>query len=639
MRVLVTGATGFLGREIVEGLRRRGHTVRAVHRQVTPDLPADVESVPLDLRSTEDLPRVLDGVDLVVHAAARMRGTFDEQFEGTVLPTRNLLAGMREAGVTKIVLVSSLAVYRGEPGPAGRVCDETSPIADPATARDAYAATKLLQEQLLDDLTTAAGWEATIARPGPIYGPGHLWTNRLGYRLGCRVWLCVGNRAKLPISYVRNAGDAIALLAETTVPGTQVVNVVDDDPPSQREYRRRLRERIGGRRVTIVLPWPLVHGGALAIERIDRGLGRPLRVPGPLRLETALARWQPAGYPNRTLRELGWSQPVPWHATLDAATADQHEQDHPQTRTRSRLRRDGTAPAEVTEVTEVTDERADLGSNVEGPVASIIVPAYNEASSIERCLRAMLDGASPGEFDVVVVCNACTDATAAIARTVSDDVRVIETPVPSKTRAMNLGDAAARTFPRVYVDADVELSVEHLRRVVAPLLRGEVEASAPGMRFDTAGSPWAVRAFHEVWSTLPQVSAGLGGRGAYAVSEEGHARFGRFPDIIADDLFVDWTFPLDRRTVVDAESVVRAEADLGELLRRKSRISAGRLELLDRGDRPGATSGLRALATTTLTHPKLLHKVPVYVLVSLEAKRRGRRRFAQGGSPSWEPQR
>ena len=270
-------------------------------------------------------------------------------------------------------------------------------------------------------------------------------------------------------------------------------------------------------------------------------------------------------------------------------------------------------------------------------MASVVVPAYNEAASIERCLRTMLDDAEPGEFDVIVVCNACTDGTASIARTVSDDVTVLETPVPSKTRAMNLGDEAARAFPRVYLDADVELRTESLRDVVEPLLHGEVEASAPLMRFDTREAPWLVRAYHRVWSMLPQVSSGLGGRGVYAISEGGRTRFGAFPDIIADDLFVDWTFPPDRRVVVDAHSVVRAEPGLRELLHRKSRIAAGRAELLDRGSRPWATSGLRALLETMGRHPRIVPKVPVYVRVTLEARRRGRRRLARGSTPSWEP--
>lgn len=271
------------------------------------------------------------------------------------------------------------------------------------------------------------------------------------------------------------------------------------------------------------------------------------------------------------------------------------------------------------------------------PAVSVIVPAYNEQASIEDCLRMLLQGAEPGELDVVVVCNGCTDDTASLARSIGDPVRVIETPVPSKTRAMNLGDQAAKTYPRVYLDSDVLLSIEDLRAVVEPLKSRGLEACAPRMRFELKDSPWVVRAFHDVWSALPQVDGGLGGRGVYALSKEGHDRFGEFPDIIGDDLFVDWTVPHDRRTVVDAYSVVQAETSLWQLIERKARIAAGRLELLERGDRPRSASGLRTLLDAIRRRPAILPKTPIFVLVTLEARRRGRRRLASGSSTAWEP--
>ena len=92
---------------------------------------------------------------------------------------------------------------------------------------------------------------------------------------------------------------------------------------------------------------------------------------------------------------------------------------------------------------------------------SIVVPARNEGFVIARTLRAMATGAVPGELDVIVVCNGCTDNTADIARSFGPPVRVIETEVGSKVHALNLGDQAASTFPRIYADADVEITLEH----------------------------------------------------------------------------------------------------------------------------------------------------------------------------------
>ena len=69
---------------------------------------------------------------------------------------------------------------------------------------------------------------------------------------------------------------------------------------------------------------------------------------------------------------------------------------------------------------------------------SIVVPARNESPVIARTLKAMTNGAAPGEIDLIVVCNGCTDDTATVARSFGPPVRVIETEVGGKANALNL---------------------------------------------------------------------------------------------------------------------------------------------------------------------------------------------------------
>ena len=90
------------------------------------------------------------------------------------------------------------------------------------------------------------------------------------------------------------------------------------------------------------------------------------------------------------------------------------------------------------------------------PLASVVVPAHNEAAVLARCLAALRREVRAGELDVVVVANACSDATADIARQAG--VRVVETEIAGKRHALLLGDAQCQIFPRLYIDADVELS-------------------------------------------------------------------------------------------------------------------------------------------------------------------------------------
>ena len=70
------------------------------------------------------------------------------------------------------------------------------------------------------------------------------------------------------------------------------------------------------------------------------------------------------------------------------------------------------------------------------PLGSVVIPAHNEAASIRRCLDALFDGFAPGELDVAVVCNGCSDETAALAASSGHPVRVIELEAPSKPAAL-----------------------------------------------------------------------------------------------------------------------------------------------------------------------------------------------------------
>src|SRR5690242_7161518 len=77
------------------------------------------------------------------------------------------------------------------------------------------------------------------------------------------------------------------------------------------------------------------------------------------------------------------------------------------------------------------------------PVPSVVIPAHNEATVIGRLLAGLLADAQPGEFDVIVVPNGCTDGTAAVAEKFGSAVTVVSTDIPSKYQALRLGDRYA----------------------------------------------------------------------------------------------------------------------------------------------------------------------------------------------------
>ncbi|WP_327088042.1 glycosyltransferase [Nonomuraea sp. NBC_01738] len=216
------------------------------------------------------------------------------------------------------------------------------------------------------------------------------------------------------------------------------------------------------------------------------------------------------------------------------------------------------------------------------PIASVVIPAHNEEAVIATGLARLLDGAEPGEFDVIVVANACADATPAAAA--REGVRVLETPVAGKAHALRLGDAACRTFPRVYADADVGLDAASVRALVAALARPGVLAAAPRPVWDLAGASWVATRVHRVHDALVAPYRALAGVGVYALGEAGHARAFPLPDVLSDDGWVHASFTRDERAVVaEATSVVRPARTVRAHLRRRVRVRLGNRQLAELG--------------------------------------------------------
>ena len=136
----------------------------------------------------------------------------------------------------------------------------------------------------------------------------------------------------------------------------------------------------------------------------------------------------------------------------------------------------------------------------------------------------MTHGLEAGELEIIVVCNGCSDRTAAVARGFGAPVTVLESEAASKIQALRLGDEAAHGFPRFYVDADVVLPLDSIRQVAVVLGEERHPAAAPRLRVDLSQRSWAVRAYYEVWTRLPYHASGMIGSGVYAVSEAGRAR-------------------------------------------------------------------------------------------------------------------
>lgn len=262
---------------------------------------------------------------------------------------------------------------------------------------------------------------------------------------------------------------------------------------------------------------------------------------------------------------------------------------------------------------------------------SVVIAAHNEAAVLGRCLDALLSGAAPGELDVTVVANGCTDETATVAAG-RPGVRVLERVEPGKAAALNAGDAVAVGYPRVYLDADIVLPAGALR-TLAGALAGEVHAVVPRRQLELRGRPLLIRAYYAVNSRMPVYERALFGRGVIALSAEGRARFDRFPDVVADDLYLDSLFsPAEKRQVDGVPARIATPRRTRDLVRRLARVRAGNaaIRAASAAVRPAARSSW--LRDVVLPRPWLLPAGVCYAAITLVAAARARRAPAGGGN-------
>lgn len=253
-RLLVTGATGFLGRRQVRRLLDGGWSVRALLRPGTdpasvPEWAEDLASGRLEVAHASfsdagQLRSALDGIRVVLHLAASKSGSAAAQVANTVVGSEQLYQASLAAGTSRFVLVSSFGVIGASQVARGGLIDEQVPMEAQAERRDPYSFAKHRQEALAWKYHRERGLPLVVVRPGAVFGPGG---SIMGPRIGLRLFglfLHLGGGCTLPLTYVDNCADAIVQAG--VVPGIEgeTFCVVDDDLPTSRQVLRRYRREV-----------------------------------------------------------------------------------------------------------------------------------------------------------------------------------------------------------------------------------------------------------------------------------------------------------------------------------------------------------------------------------------------------------
>lgn len=271
-------------------------------------------------------------------------------------------------------------------------------------------------------------------------------------------------------------------------------------------------------------------------------------------------------------------------------------------------------------------------------MTTVVIPAHNESQVIGRLLGQLVPGTTASELNVLVVANGCTDDTADVAASYGPGVQVLSVPVASKQAALAAAYGSSADFPRIYVDADVELRACDVDALAAALRQPGVLAAAPERVLDLVGRPWPVRWFYEIWARLPEVRSGLWGRGVIAVDEKGQERIVALPPLLGDDLAASLSFaPHERAIVPAARVVVHTPLTVADLMRRRVRSATGvaQIERTERAPESTARTRVSDLAAIIRSEPRMAPRAVLFLSMAIMARLRARRAVARGDYSTW----
>ena len=285
MKVLVTGAAGFLGGHLVDMLVERGDEVRALVRPVedTSYLRTllRVEIVQGDLTDSASLKRAVQGVQCVYNVAAKTGpwGLEDVYRAVNVQGLAVLIHAAMEAGVQRIVHTSSITVY-GHHLHGIVTEDDAFHVED-----NPYSRTKIAGEKLIANLVKDEGAPVVIVRPGWIYGPRDMASfGRFVSLVESGKGFIIGSGKNIvPSVYVRDVAQGLLKAgdADDTAIG-QAYTIANDQRVTQAQYLNTIADCLQVPHVSLHLPYSALYSGARAAELAWQSMGRRNAAPPPV---------------------------------------------------------------------------------------------------------------------------------------------------------------------------------------------------------------------------------------------------------------------------------------------------------------------------------------------------------------------
>ena len=305
-RILVTGASGYIGRQVVKKLVEQGYDVRAMVR-ASSNLellqPLGAEIFLGDVRRLEDVHAAAAGMNAAVHLAAGMSGSTQFIVDTCVRGTQNVATAAAEQRLRRVIYISSFSVYDYTRLKNGERITENSPLEERPELRGGYSLGKRRAEEIaLSHLPDSApAW--TILRPSLVVGNDRDVLSPLGTHAG-NVVVCMGSsRQNLLLIHVEDLAGAILHSIESDNTRGRVFTVTNA-PIKTRDYVKECVRCSEYKRVRVVyVPYFMARTGALVAAILRKGLGRG---PAVNRRRLLSAYRNADAGPSLLTQETGW---------------------------------------------------------------------------------------------------------------------------------------------------------------------------------------------------------------------------------------------------------------------------------------------------------------------------------------------
>jgi 2-alkyl-3-oxoalkanoate reductase len=277
-KVLVTGASGYVGSQVVQQLVKEGYYVRALVRGLSRTESLErlgVELIYGDVRDLSSLRNAAEGMDILIHLAAGLRGTPGFVLDSCVQGTKNVAVAARSAGLKRVIYMSSMAVYDYAKLRDSDIITEETLLEPCPELRGTYSLAKRRAEDVaLSHLyDTSPAW--TILRPSVIVGKGHDIFAPVGLKVG-NVLVCLGSARKhLRLIHVEDVGAAILGLIHNKGTSGHVFTLSHPGSLTFRDYvERYIRQQGYKSMVAFYVPYWLASLGMMAIMGLRKLTGK-----------------------------------------------------------------------------------------------------------------------------------------------------------------------------------------------------------------------------------------------------------------------------------------------------------------------------------------------------------------------------